>query len=172
MLGCQLFVVADLYDFPFVQHYYLVGVANCGETVRHNNHRLPLVEVRKVFGDGSLVVGIKSISCLIQLDELRVLVNDSCYQDTLSLSLTDALSVLSYHCVVSQREGFDVVRYVCHTSGIADAFDVRIVIRYGDIPRNGIREEIALLHHGSALITPPTEIVLLQVGIAYLDVPI
>ncbi len=156
-----------LYDFSFIQNYDLVGVADGGEAVCHDDYRLPIVEIRQVFDDRPFVVGVKGIGGLVQEDEHRVLVNNSCNEDALPLSLTDTLSVLSYHCVVSQRQGFDVVCDVCHTGSVADALDVGFVVRYGDVSRNRIREQIALLHHRSALASPPTEIVFIQIGIAY-----
>ena len=55
---------------------------------------------------------------------------------------------------------------------MTDTFDVWLIVRYGNVPRNSIGKEIPLLHHRTALTAPPTEIVFIQIGIAYLDVSI
>ena len=91
---------AHLCDSAFLQDYDLVGVADGGKAMRHHDNRFPLVEIRKIFGDGPFVVRIKGIGSFVQENEHRVLVDDPCDEDALSLPLTDALSVLSYHRVV------------------------------------------------------------------------
>ena len=52
---------------------------------------------------------------------------------------------------------------------MADTFDVGFIIRYGNIPRNGIGEEIPLLHYRTALASPPAEIIFIQIGTADLN---
>ena len=92
-------------------------------------------------------------------NEHWILINYPCNKDALSLPLTDTLPILSYHRVISQRQGFDVVGDVCHTGCMADAFDAGLIVRYGNVSRNGVGEQVALLHYSSTLASPPFEIV-------------
>ena len=74
-----------LYDFSFIQHHNLVGIADGRKTMCYDNHRLPLIEIRKIFSDGSLVIRIKGIGGFIQEDEHWILIDYPCNKDALSL---------------------------------------------------------------------------------------
>ena len=94
----------------------------------HYDYGFSLVELREVFCYGSLVVGIEGIGSFVQKYERRILIDYPRNKYALSLPLTDTLPILSYHRVISQRQGFDVVGDVCHTGCMADAFDVGFVV--------------------------------------------
>ena len=115
-------------NFTLIQDHYLVGIANSGKAVRHHDNRFPLVEIREVFGDGSLVVGIKGIGSFVQKYERRILIDYPRNKYALSLPLADTLPILSYHRVISQRQGFDIVGDVCHTSSMADTLYVGFIV--------------------------------------------
>ena len=90
----------DLYNFPFVQNNYLVCITDSGKAVCYHNHRFTFIEIRQTFSNDSFVVCIEGIGSFVQKYEHRILIDYPRNQNALSLPLTDALSVLSYHRVI------------------------------------------------------------------------
>ncbi len=48
-------------DFTLVKHHNLVSITDGGKAVCHHDNSFSFVEIRKVFGNGSLIAGIKGI---------------------------------------------------------------------------------------------------------------
>ncbi len=63
--------------------------------MRHENHRLILIELAEILHDVAFVLSIKRIGGLIKKDDVRILLDRPCYQYPLLLALAQTYAVLS-----------------------------------------------------------------------------
>ena len=163
LAGDEGFVRSDLRDMAFVEDHDLVSISHRAEAMGDDDNRLAPVKIREVLYDGALVVCIQRIGRLIKVKEFRILVDGAGNQNPLPLPLAYALPILPNYGVIFQGKPFDELFHIRNTSGQKETGLIDVVIIHGNIPRDGFGEDIAVLHHGSALAAPPTEAEALQI---------
>ena len=132
----------------------------------NHNYRFVLIEIRQILHNSLFVVRVQGVGGFVQEDKLWIFIYGTGYQNSLALSLAYALSVLPYLGIVTQGQRFHVVGNIGNSGSVAKTLHVHIIICRGNVPGNGIREQITLLHNGSAYGAPPREVELLQVFFA------
>ena len=120
----------------------------------------------------AFIVGIQCIRRLIEKQELRIFINSAGYQQALTLSLADAVSLHADLRIIPQRKRIDEVTNVGHCHRMAKALHIHLFLPHGNIICNRVREDKAILHHRTALRTPEVRIYHIQRGLTYLDIPL
>ena len=165
----QLPVRATLHDLALPHHQDLVGVPHRAQSMRGHHHRLAVVEIIQVVHDLRLVGGVEGVRRLVEEDVLRVLVDGSGDEQSLSLPLAHAASLHADSGVVAQRHLADETIGVRHQGGLLEVVQVHRVGVQGDVVGDGVAEEEALLHHGAGDAAPEMGIDGGQIHLAHLD---
>ena len=165
-LCCQRLVVARLDYLAVVNDDNLVGVPDRAQAVGDDDDGLATVEPVEILNDGSLVVGVKRVRCLVKEDIVGILVHSTGNEDTLLLSLAQANTITSDLRIVLQRQRQDIVFDTSYLRGSQQPFLIDVAVVHGNIPRDALGEDHAVLHDDTALTPPPFLVERIDIGTA------
>ena len=154
-----------------VQHNNLVGVPDGREAVRNHHDRLLLKQPFEPLHDCSLIVRVERVGRLVEKEVFRSLVSRPGNQKPLLLSDAQSVAVGSNLGVVTQRKLADEGVNVGDTRGTAHPLHVGTLVRNADVTRNGVGEDIPLLHHRAASLPPARGAVLSNAAVAQQHLP-
>ena len=165
-LGCQRLVVTRLNYLAVVDNHYLVSIADGTQAMGDNDDCLASIEPVEILNDGSLVVGVKRVRCLVKEDIVGILVHSTGNEDTLLLSLAQANTITSDLRIVLQRQRQDIVFDTSYLRGSQQPFLIDVAVVHGNIPRDALGEDHAVLHDDTALTPPPFLVERIDIGTA------
>ena len=168
----QFLVRTFFRHLSFVQYHYFIGILYRTQPMSYHYYRFPPIKFVQMLHDFLFVIGIQCVCCLVEEEELRILIHRPCYQQPLSLPLTDAVSLHADFCIVAQRQRVDKLPDVRHRHGMTQPLDVYLVGVHGNVVRDGIREDETVLHHRPALRPPQVRIDKTDGRIPHADVPL
>lgn len=154
----EFFVCTLFHHAPFVEDDDVVGVNDGAQAVGYDEDGLAAVEGTEIFHNDALVVGIEAVGGFVEENELRVFVDGAGDEDPLSLSGTHTAALHADFRVVAERQRFHKFLHVGDLCGTAQAVGVDALRADGDVLRNRVRENKALLHHAAALAAPEVRI--------------
>ena len=76
-----------------VEHHDMVCVSHRRQPMGHHNHRLSTERLSQILRNQTLILGIQRISSLIKKDVFRLALESTGYQQALTLSLTQTMTV-------------------------------------------------------------------------------
>ena len=90
----QLLVRAFLDDSAVLKHDYLVGVLDCREPVRNDEHSADIADIFKGLLDYDFGFGVDVCGCLVENENLRLMKHRSCKRKKLALTLREVFAAL------------------------------------------------------------------------------
>lgn len=127
-LGCQRLMVTRLNHPAVVNYHYLVSIADGTQAMGNDDDCLAFIELVKVLYDGTLIVRVKRVRCLVKENVIRILVHGTCNEDTLLLSLAQSDTIASDLRIVLQRQRQDIVFDARYLGGSKQLFFVYVTI--------------------------------------------
>src|SRR3989339_1496282 len=85
-----------------LHNQYLISIFNCAKPVRHNDNRPAFKKFCQVFHNDPFIICIQGIRGLIKENKPGILVNRTCNQQPLLLSLTYTMSINPYPRIESK----------------------------------------------------------------------
>ena len=133
---------------------------------------LVLEELVEILHNDLLVVGVQRVGRLVEEEVRRVLVRRAGNQYPLFLPGAKAVAVNTDLRVVAQRQAFNPIAYVRHIRSLPHARHVRSLVAQANILSDGVGEDVALLHHATALPAPCALAVILDLHPSERDCPL
>ena len=154
-LGCQRLVVTSLNYLAVVDNHYLVSIADGTQAMGDNDDSLAFIEPVEILYDGTLIVSVKGVRCLVKEDIVGILVHSTGNKDTLLLSLAQADTITSDLRIVLQRKRQDIIFDTGYLGGSQQPFFVYVTIIYCYVASDALGEDHAVLHDDTTLAPPP-----------------
>lgn len=97
----QFFMRTDLDNPPFIKYDNLISIANRTKTMSNDYYCFTPIEAIQILYNSPLIIGIKRIGRLIEIEKSGILINRSSNQDPLPLPLADPLPIGANHRVIT-----------------------------------------------------------------------